>query len=69
MKAVAETPTVLAARGRDRPRRESSSSRLKTTGEEGVLRSAGVYERVAPRGTMTGLFLGVMQVAVYWLHD
>ena len=48
MKAVAETPTVLAARGRDRPWRESSSSKLMTTGEEGVLRSAGVNAHAGP---------------------
>ena len=72
MKAVAETPTVLAARGRDRPRRESSSSRLKTTGEEGVLRSAGENAQLvlAPRGKMKNLLFGVLKVeSGYWLHD
>ena len=58
MKAVAETPTVLAARGRDRPRRESRSSRLMTTCEGGVLRSAEDNALLARRGEMKNLLFG-----------
>ena len=61
MKAVAETPTVLAARGRERPRRESSSSKLMTTGEGGGLRSAGVNALLVRRGKMTGLLFGELE--------
>ena len=50
LKAVAEMPTVLAARGRGRPRSESSCSRLITTGDEGFPLSARVGKQLVRRG-------------------